>query len=124
MTGTTSAARVKGQYRGRINLVEYPKFSDCVTALAAGKVDVVSTDDVILAGFAAVAPYKGRLWVLGKGFSDEYYGVGVKKGDTKRLQEVNAALKEYVADGSWKRSLVATVGPSGYRIPAPPTPGS
>ena len=124
VTGTTSAARVKDQYRGTINLVEYPKFSDCVVALAAGKVDVVSTDDVILAGFAAVEPYKGKLRVLGKGFSDEYYGVGIKKGDTEMVQKVNAALKEYIADGSWKRSLASTVGPSGYRIPAPPTPGS
>ena len=124
VTGTTSAARVKDQYRGTINLVEYPKFSDCVVALADGKVDVVSTDDVILAGFAAVEPYKGDLRVLGKGFSDEYYGVGIKKGDTEMVQKVNAALKEYIADGSWKKALATTVGPSGYRIPAPPTPGS
>jgi len=29
-----------------------------------------------------------------------------------------------IADGSWKKALESTVGPSGYSIPAPPTPGS
>ena len=40
------------------------------------------------------------------------------------VAKVNAALKEYIADGSWKTSLDNTVGPSGYSIPSPPTPGS
>jgi glutamate transport system substrate-binding protein len=62
--------------------------------------------------------------VVGKGFSDENYGVGVKKGDQAMVDKVNAALKEYVADGSWKASLEKNVAPSGYSIPSPPTPGS
>ena len=36
------------------------------------------------------------------------------------VTQVNAALKEYVADGSWKAALQKTVGPSGYRLPSPP----
>ena len=44
-----------------------------------GDVDAVTTDDVILAGFAAQPPYKGVLKVVGKGFSDEPYGIAVKK---------------------------------------------
>ena len=27
-----------------------------------------------------------------------------------------------IADGSWKKALDDTVGPSGFTIPAPPTP--
>jgi glutamate transport system substrate-binding protein len=37
---------------------------------------------------------------------------------------VNAALKQYVADGSWAAALRITVAPSGYNLPAPPTPGA
>ena len=48
------------------------------------------------------------------------YGIGVKKGDTEMVTKVNAALKEYVADGSWKAALKKTVGPSGYDLPSPP----
>ena len=83
---------------------------------------VVTGED--LAGFAAEPEYKGKLKVVGKGFSDELYGVGVKKGNTELVEKVNTALKAYIADGSWKASLDQTVRPSGYKIPDPPTPGS
>ena len=34
VTGTTSAEHINKQYKGKINLKEFPKFSDCVAALA------------------------------------------------------------------------------------------
>jgi glutamate transport system substrate-binding protein len=122
--GTTSAANVVQRYQGRIRLKEFPRFSDCVQALADSQVDAVTTDDVILAGYAAEPQYRGALKVVGKGFSDESYGVGVRKGNTALRDQVNAALKQYVADGSWNRALGITVEPSGYRIPDPPNPGT
>ena len=78
---------------------------------------------MILAGFAALPEYKGKLRVVGDGFSDEPYGVGIKKGDTAMVDKVNAALTQYIDDGSWEASLKQTVGPSGYSIPKAPTPG-
>ena len=122
--GTTSAARVVQLYLGRINLKELPTYSDCVRALAASEVDAVTTDDVILAGYAAEPQYQGVLKVVGEGFSDETYGVGVRKGNTALRDQVNEALKQYVADGSWQRALGITVAPSGYQIPEPPNPGT
>lgn len=124
VTGTTSSAHVTANFLGDIQLVEKPRFSDCVEALAASEVDAVTTDDVILAGFAAQPEYKGKLKVVGKGFTDEYYGVGIPKGDDDMVAKVNAALEQYIADGSWRAALDQTVGPSGYSIPSPPTPGS
>ncbi len=124
VTGTTSSTYIKDHYQGKITLKEFPKYSDCVSALASSEVDAVTTDDVILAGFGAEARYKGKLKLIGRGFTDENYGVGIKKGDSAMVTKVNAALKQYVADGSWKKSIVATVGASGYNIPNPPTPGS
>jgi glutamate transport system substrate-binding protein len=122
--GTTSAANVVQRYQGRIRLKEFPRFSDCVQALADSQVDAVTTDDVILAGYAAEPQYRGQLKVVGKGFSDESYGVGIRKGNTALRDQVNTALKQYVADGSWRRALGITVEPSGYRIPEPPNPGT
>ena len=119
--GTTSAAYVTSHFLGNIKLTEKPRFSDCVTALANSEVDAVTTDDVILAGFAAQPQYQGKLKVVGKGFSDEIYGVGVKKGDSGMVDKVNAALKQYIDDGSWRKSLDTNVRPSGYSIPSPPT---
>jgi glutamate transport system substrate-binding protein len=118
--GTTSADNILKRYRGGVTLVEKPRYSECVADLASSDVDAVTTDDVILAGFAAQPQYKGKLRLVGKGFSSEEYGIGVKKGDTEMVTKVNAALKEYIADGSWKAALQKTVGPSGYRLPSPP----
>jgi glutamate transport system substrate-binding protein len=122
--GTTSAANITAKYQGQIQLTELPTFSDCVEALNASQVDAVTTDDVILAGFTAEDQYRGKLKVIGKGFSDEIYGIGIKKGDTAMVDKVNAALKQYIDDGSWANSLNSTVRPSGYTIPDPPTPGT
>lgn len=124
VVGTTSAAYVAEHFKGDIAVREYPRFSDCVEALADGNVDAVTTDDVILAGYAASDEYKGELRVVGDGFSDELYGIGVQKGDKELVDNVNAALKQYVDSGAWKQALDKTVGPSGYDIPDPPTPGS
>jgi len=124
VSGTTSSAYIKDRYKGKITLQEYPKYSDCVSALAASTVDAVTTDDVILAGFAARPQYKGKLRLVGKGFTDEQYGVGIKKGNTDLTSKVNTALQQYIDDGSWKRSLQNNVGPSGYSIPSPPKPAS
>ncbi|MFL6065930.1 MAG: glutamate ABC transporter substrate-binding protein [Friedmanniella sp.] len=124
VTGTTSAQLVKERYKGKITLQELPQYSDCVAKLAAGDIDAVTTDDVILAGYAAQKQYRGKLRLVGEGFSNEIYGVGVKKGNTEMVTKVNAALRQYIADGSWERSLEAEVGPSGYDIPNPPSPAS
>ena len=40
------------------------------------------------------------------------------------VDKVNAALKQYIDDGSWRKSLDANVRPSGYSIPDPPTVAS
>jgi glutamate transport system substrate-binding protein len=107
--GTTSAQRIAEHYRAeKIKLVTYPDINHCVAALDDGGVDAVTTDDVILAGFAA----------------HERYGVGIPKGDTKLVAQVNAALRRYIADGSWKRSLERNIAPSGYSLPAAPVVGA
>lgn len=117
--GSTPAQKVKDKYAKNVQLQEFGKYSDCITALQNGGVDAVTTDDVILAGYAAQSP--GKFKLVGKGFSDENYGVGLRKGDTAGTQAVNAAIRKMIADGSWARSLQTNVGPSGYKIPSPPT---
>ncbi|MFT4083000.1 MAG: glutamate ABC transporter substrate-binding protein [Nocardioides sp.] len=121
--GSTSSQYVLDHYKGKITLVERDNYAECVQSLLDGDVDAVTTDDVILAGFASESKYKGKLKVVGDGFTDEYYGIGLPKGDTTMVKEVNAALKEYIADGTWKQALEAYVTPSGYQLPSAPTPG-
>lgn len=118
--GSTSAQKVKDTFAKDVQLQEYGKYSDCVTALLNGSVDAVTTDDVILAGYATAAG-PGKLKVVGKGFTDENYGIGLEKGDTVGTTAINAAIAKMIADGSWAKSLQTNVGPSGYTIPTPPT---
>ncbi len=80
---------------------------------------------MILAGFAAQPQYAGKLKVIGKPFSTEKYGVGLKKGDTGLCGKVNAALEMMVADGSWQKAVDANVGTSGFKVDTttnPPKP--
>ena len=120
--GSTSAQKVKDNYAADVALQEYGTYTECVEALRSGAVDAVTTDNVILAGYAA--QYPGELKVVGQGFSTENYGIGLKKGDTAGTAKINAAIAAMIADGSWKKALEDTVGASDFKIPAPPTPSS
>jgi glutamate transport system substrate-binding protein len=116
VTGSTPAKRIKEQYSTGVQLQEYDTYSKCVEALNTPSIDAVTTDNVILAGFAAQPQYKGKLKLVGKPFSTENYGVGIKKGDTALCEKINAALTKMVSDGSWQKALDSTVGPSGFKV--------
>ena len=115
VTGSTSAKKIKDQYSSGVQLQEYDTYSKCVEALNSGTIDAVTTDNVILAGFAAQSQYQGKLKVVGKPFSTENYGVGLTKGDTETCGKVNTAIEKMVSDGSWQKALDATVGASGFK---------
>jgi glutamate transport system substrate-binding protein len=115
VTGSTSAAKVKDQFADTVQLQNYDTYSKCVEALNSGSIDAVTTDNVILAGFAAQSQYQGKLKVVGKTFSTENYGVGIKKGDTALCTAINGSIQKMVSDGSWQKALDATVGKSGFK---------
>ncbi|WP_173426346.1 glutamate ABC transporter substrate-binding protein [Amycolatopsis orientalis] len=116
--GSTPAQNVKEKYAKEVQLQERGKYTDCVTDLLNGTVDAMTTDDVILGGYAAQQP--GKLKLVGKGFTDEKYGVGLKKDDAESVTAINNAIKKMQQDGAWKAALEKNVGPSGYKIPEPP----
>ncbi len=125
VTGSTSAKKIKDNYASGVQLQEYDTYSKCVEALNSGAIDAVTTDNVILAGFAAQSQYQGKLKVVGKPFSEERYGVGIKKGDTDLCGKINAALEKMVSDGAWEKAIADTVGASGFKPDAatnPPKP--
>ncbi|HEY6796245.1 MAG TPA: glutamate ABC transporter substrate-binding protein [Kineosporiaceae bacterium] len=120
--GSTSAQKVKSKYPG-VQLQEFGTYSECVAALVARGVDALTTDDTILAGYAAQPQYKGKLKVVGKPFSQERYGIGLKKGDTALCRKVTDAITSMVADGSWQKAVDANLGAAQYKPGAgnPPT---
>ncbi|MBP2473407.1 glutamate transport system substrate-binding protein [Crossiella equi] len=115
---STSAQQVRNKFAQEAQLVEYFRYSECINALLLGNVDAVTTDDVILAGFAAQNPE--LLKVTGKPFTEERYGIGLAKGDAEGRAAVNKAIEKMIGSGAWKSSIDRNVGPSGYQVPTPP----
>ncbi len=124
VTGSTSAQRIKDEYAAGTNLLEQPGYAECVTALTAGTVDAVTTDDIILAGLAAIPANEGKVKVVGNPFSEEKYGVGIPK-DSDQCEAINDAITKMIDDGTWQELLDKNVGASGYKANEelnPPTP--
>lgn len=78
-------------------------YSECVAKLKAGDLDAVTTDDLILAGFAK--QQEGEFSVINDPFTDEKYGVGMRKGDTETCEAVNAAITKMYSDGTGAKLL-------------------
>jgi glutamate transport system substrate-binding protein len=116
VTGSTSAENVKEDVPD-VQLQEYGTYSECVEQLANGTIDAVTTDDVILAGFAAQDSYAGNLKVVGAPFSEELYGVGLNKEDD-RCEEINEILTGLWEDGTMEQIIEENVGAAGY-VPNP-----
>jgi glutamate transport system substrate-binding protein len=120
VTGSTSAENVKKDIAPKAQLKEYGGYSECIAGLQSGAVDAVTTDDSILAGFAAQENYKGQFKLAGLKLSNENYGIGVKKGDKATVDKINAALEKMVSDGAWETAVKENFGPANYKNePAP-----
>ena len=118
-TGSTPIQRIRDGYP-EAEPVEFDTYTECVDQLEAGQIDAVSTDDIILAGFAADPKYEGMFRVVGETFSEEPYGIGLPKGDDDFRTFLNDTLEESYADGTWKEAFDATLGASGSEAPEPP----
>jgi glutamate transport system substrate-binding protein len=116
VSGSTPAKRIQTDYKDA-QLQQFDSYSKCVTALAGGQVDAVTTDDIILAGYAAQPQYAGKFKVVGKPFSKEPYGIGLKKDDVAGCNKINEILKASAADGSYKAAWDSTLGKSGKAAP-------
>ncbi|MEV6730823.1 MULTISPECIES: glutamate ABC transporter substrate-binding protein [unclassified Streptomyces] len=120
VTGSTSAQNVKTKLAPEADLLEQGGYSECLTGLENKKLDALTTDNSILAGYAAQEKNKGKFKLTGLKLSDEPYGIGLKKGDKDLQTKVNAALKKMVEDGSWQKAVDANLGPANYKAePAP-----
>ncbi|WP_225754126.1 glutamate ABC transporter substrate-binding protein [Actinotalea sp. Marseille-Q4924] len=88
-------------------VVPFGAYNECLEPLRNGQVDAVSTDNVILAGFAAE---NDDLEVRGEPFTKEPYGIGLAKGDDELRTWINDQLEEMYEDGSWTEAWESTAG--------------
>ncbi|MDH2425144.1 glutamate ABC transporter substrate-binding protein [Sphaerisporangium sp. TRM90804] len=83
-----------------VTLVAAGAYDECITKLKGDALDAVTTDDMILAGYAKREG--SSLKVTGAPFTDEKYGVGLKKGDKETCEAVNKAITKMYSDGTIK----------------------
>jgi len=97
--GSTSEKNVQAK-APQANLQSLTTYAACVSGMKDGRYEAVSTDDIILAGFAAT---DSSLKLVGGQFTQEPYGIGMKLGKKDMQAFVDSLLTQWLADGTWDR---------------------
>ncbi|HEX6967478.1 MAG TPA: glutamate ABC transporter substrate-binding protein [Micromonosporaceae bacterium] len=117
--GSTPAVNIEQYLADKAKqLVLFDVYQKCVDALEAGQVDAVTTDNVILLGF--VANSDGKYKLTGEKFTDEPYGIGVKKGDDQFRNWINDVLEKIYQDGRYEKAWKDTAGKFDPVVPTGP----
>lgn len=118
VTGSTPSENIKQYLSSDKQLVLFDIYDKCADALENGQVDVVTTDNVILAGF--VEKSEGDFKLVGEQFSEEPYGIGITKGDVKFCEFINTTLAENkdAYDKAWSSTAGKVEGSSKAELPA------
>lgn len=115
-TGSTNIDELKSKYP-KVMRTEVGDVSDCMVLFQQGKVAAVTGDDTVLAGFAAQDPYAT---IVGRPFTSEPYGLGMRSDQTDLVRFVNAVLAKDRADGGWAARYRTWLKPADGKAPAPP----
>ncbi|MCW2666725.1 MAG: extracellular solute-binding protein family 3 [Frankiales bacterium] len=115
--GSTPAERIKTEVP-TAKLTTFDTYGKCAEALKNGQTDAVTTDEAILLGLVSKSPEDFQ--VVGEPFSEEPYGIGLKKGDQPFRDFLNDTLEKAYEDGRWEKALKDTVGTVQDQLPSPP----
>ncbi len=121
VSGSTPAEKIK-EYVDASNIVLFDVYSKCADALRTGQVDAVTTDNVVLLGLADSSG--GAFKLIGKPFTVEPYGIGIKKGDIAFCQFINEQLTAASTDGRYAKAWESTAGKVARTTPTLPTLGA
>ncbi|HVF75180.1 MAG TPA: glutamate ABC transporter substrate-binding protein [Acidimicrobiales bacterium] len=116
--GSTSEKNVRAK-APTAEVTLFDTYSQCAEALGDGRVVAVTTDNTILAGLVSQSNNAYKL--VKAPFSDEPYGVGLKKGDQAFRDFLNDRLEEIFRNGQWAAAFERTLGKLGLDTPRPPS---
>lgn len=119
VTGSTPAANIEQYLASPDQLVLFDIYDKCADALSNGQVDVVTTDNVILLGFTSESD--GEFKLVGEQFTDEPYGIGIKKGDVEFCEFINDTLadNEEAYLEAWESTAGEVEGTETPELPEP-----
>jgi glutamate transport system substrate-binding protein len=119
VTGSTPSVNIEEYLASEDQLVLFDVYDKCADALRTGQVDVVTTDNVILAGFVSESEDEFKL--VGEQFTEEPYGIGIQKGDTDFCEFINDTLQEN--EDAYNEAWESTAGEiEGIETPTLPEP--
>lgn len=104
--GSTSATNIR-QKAPDATVLEFDNYQDAFTALKAGQGDALTTDNAILYGMTKQDP---NYAVVGGTFTDEPYGMAIKKGDAGFVKLVNDLMKEMKTSGEYDKMYEKWIG--------------
>jgi len=109
VTGSTPAKKIEEYVKDKTaQIVLFGGYAQCVEALKTTVVDAVTTDNVILLGYVDQNPDAFK--ILNRPFTQEPYGIGVKKDDTTFRDFINDVLEKIYTDGRYAQAWANTVG--------------
>ncbi|MGX4586434.1 transporter substrate-binding domain-containing protein [Paenibacillus chitinolyticus] len=104
--GSTSAKNIRAKAPDA-QVLEFENYQEAFTALKSGKGEALTTDNAILYGMTKQDPgYE----VVGGTFTDEPYGIAVRKGDAEFTKAVNDVLKELKDSGEYAKIYEKWIG--------------
>jgi polar amino acid transport system substrate-binding protein/glutamate/aspartate transport system substrate-binding protein len=118
--GATNAKIIREKFP-QAQLREFPDQPAAFQALLQGQVDTYTNDGIQLYGLKAKAPKPDDWDVVGDFYSEEPYGMAMRKGDAKFKQVVDAALKTGLEGGKYFEIYDKWFGPKG-ELPYPMSP--
>jgi glutamate transport system substrate-binding protein len=116
--GSTSIKNVQAKAPKADTSITFDVYSKCADALGDGRVQAVTTDDTILAGLVKASGRTYRL--VNAPFSEEPYGIGLKKGDQAFRGFLNDQLEAIFDGGQWAEAFEKTLGVLDLVTPEPP----
>ena len=118
VTGSTSLKNVQAKAPQADLSVTFDTYSKCGEALTDGRVEAVTTDNTILAGL--VDQSTGAFKLVGAPFSEEPYGIGLKKDDKAFRDFLNDRIEAIYESGQWESAFESTLGEIGLETPDTP----
>ncbi|WP_436245698.1 glutamate ABC transporter substrate-binding protein [Paenibacillus sp. LjRoot56] len=104
--GATSVANIKAKSPDA-TILEFDNYQDAFSALKAGQGDTLTTDNAILYG---MMEQDKNFEVVGEPFTDEPYGIAMKKGETTLQAAVNEGLKKLESSGQYAKIYEKWIG--------------
>ena len=117
--GSTNAKILREKYN--LDPREFPDQPAAFQALLQGQVDAYTNDGIQLYGLKAKTPKPDDWDVVGDFYSEEPYGMAMRKGDAKFKQVVDSALKTGFEGGKYFEIYEKWFGAKG-ELPYPMSP--